>query len=99
MNLKFEWNNEKAALNIKKHNISFNEAQTVFKDRFALIFDDELHSDYENREIIIGHSTNNRLLIVCFTEKTEFHIRIFSSRQATKKERRDYEENKYSRIE
>ncbi len=98
MNLKFEWNNEKASLNIKKHNISFHEAQTVFKDRFALIFDDELHSDDENREIIIGHSSDNRLLIVCFTEKTEYLIRIFSSRQATKKERRDYEENKYFRI-
>jgi len=98
MKLKFEWDTQKAATNIKKHNVSFHEAQTVFKDSFALIFDDELHSDNENREIIIGHSSNNRLLIVCFTEKTEYHIRIFSSRQATKKERRDYEENKYSRI-
>ena len=95
MNLKFEWDSKKSSINLKKHKISFDEAQTVFKDHFAFIFDDELHSDDENREIIIGHSSKNRLLIVCFTEKTEYLIRIFSSRQATKKERRDYEKNKY----
>lgn len=91
--IKFEWDSDKAGANIKKHGVSFEEAQTVFRDPLACIFDDEVHSENERREIIIGHSENNRLLIVCFTEKTEGLVRIFSSRPATGKERRDYEEN------
>ena len=93
MNLRFEWDDEKAETNIGKHNVSFDEAQTLFRDPLAFIFDDEAHSVSERREIIIGHSANDRLLIVCFTERREGVIRIFSSRPATRKERRDYEEN------
>jgi hypothetical protein len=91
--IKFEWDSDKAGANLKKHGVSFEEAQTVFKDPLAFIFDDEAHSVNERREIIIGHSENNRLLIVCFTEETEGVVRIFSSRPATRRERRDYEEN------
>ena len=91
--LKFEQDNRKANKNIRKHDINFEEAQTVFRDPLAIIFDDEDHSINERREIIIGHSENNRLLIVCFTEKMEGTVRIFSSRLATKKEWKDYEEN------
>jgi len=94
MNLQFEWDDEKAETNIGKQNISFEEAETVFRDPLACIFDDETHSEDERREIIIGHSENNRLLIVCFTERTECAVRIFSSRPATRRERRDYEKDR-----
>ena len=92
MVLKFEWNEHKASLNVKKHGVSFEEAKTVFDDPLACIFEDEWHSVGEYREIIIGHSAQNRLLLVCFTEGSEALIRIFSSRPATRKERKDYEE-------
>jgi uncharacterized DUF497 family protein len=91
MDLSFEWDKEKAASNQKKHQVSFEEAATVFADPLAAIFDDEVHSDEEQREIIVGHSAKNRLLLVCFTERAGA-IRIISARRATKKERRDYEE-------
>jgi uncharacterized DUF497 family protein len=93
MSLRFEWGKDKAAANLKKHGVSFEEASTVFSDPLAYIFDDEEHSEEEAREIIIGHSANNRLLLTCFVERAEDVIRIFSARPATKKERKDYEEN------
>lgn len=92
MSLEFEWDEDKAAANEKKHRVTFEEAATVFSDPLAAIFDDEAHSEEEQREIIIGHSADNRLLLVSFTERGEA-IRIISARRATKKERRDYEEN------
>ena len=97
-NITFEWDTSKAKINIRKHHICFEEAQTVFQDPLAFIFDDEVHSLQERREIIIGHSENNRLLLVCFTEKIKGVIRIFSSRPLTRKERRDYENNTIFRI-
>ena len=93
MSLHFEWDREKAAANIKKHKVSLDEATTVFDDPFARIFDDEGHSEHERREIIIGHSILNRLLVVCFTERARDHVRIFSVRLASRRERKDYEEN------
>ncbi len=93
MNLRFEWDDEKAGTNTRKHNVSFEEAQTVCRDPSAFIFDDEAHSVSERREIIIGHSANSRLLIVCFTGRKEEVVRIFSSRPATRRERREYEQN------
>jgi hypothetical protein len=91
MDVWFTWDEEKAASNFLKHGVSFEEAQTVFSNPLALIFDDETHSTLERREIIIGHSANNRLILVCFTERGD-KIRIISARCATPKERRDYEE-------
>ena len=93
MSVKFEWDKDKAASNLKKHGVSFEEASTVFDDPLANIFDDEDHSADERREIIIGHSNQNRLLLTCFIERAENIIRIFSARLATKKEHKDYEEN------
>ncbi len=94
MRLQFEWDKKKALNNRKKHKVSFEEAITVFKDPFALIFDDEVHSTPEElREIIIGTSERKRLLLTSFTERTEDIIRIISSRLATKSERKDYEQN------
>jgi uncharacterized protein len=90
--LEFSWDEQKAKSNIKKHQVTFEEATTVFNDPLARIFEDELHSFDEIREIIIGQSDQNHLLLVYFTEKTSGLIRIFSARKATKKERKDYEE-------
>ena len=90
--MKFEWDLKKAALNLSKHGVSFEEALTVFADPLAKIFDDERHSIGEQREIVIGHSINQNLLLVCFTAEAE-SVRIFSAREATKRERKDYEEN------
>lgn len=95
MSVEFEWDEDKAASNRKKHRVTFEEAATVFSDPLAVIFDDEVHSAEEQREIIVGHSAENRLLLVCFTERAGA-IRIISARRATKKERRDYEENPHS---
>jgi uncharacterized DUF497 family protein len=86
MDVHLEWDRRKAAVNLRKHRVSFDEASTVF--------DDQDHSADEQREIIIGHSINNRLLLVCFTERTPDAVRIFSARLATKRERKDYEENR-----
>ena len=94
MGLKFEWDKKKASSNLKKHDVSFDEASTVFGDSLANLFDDEGHSSNEDREYIIGHSSFHQLLIVFFTERARDLIRIFSARKATKKERKDYEENR-----
>jgi uncharacterized DUF497 family protein len=80
----FTWDNHKAAANLRKHSVSFEEAQTVFSNPLAVIFDDEAHSAREQREIIIGHSTSGRLVLVCFTERAD-EIRIISARCATPK--------------
>lgn len=72
--------------------MTFDEASTVFADPLAAIFDDEEHSQDELREIVIGQSVFCRLVLVSFTERGEDVIRIISARQATKRERRDYEE-------
>jgi uncharacterized DUF497 family protein len=92
MALEFEWDSKKASANRKKHGVTFEEATTVFGDPLAAIFDDEGHSIGELREIIIGHSDQDRLLLVSFMERGET-IRIISARCATKRERHDYEEN------
>jgi len=94
MQLRFEWDERKAVANLSKHKVGFEEAHTVFYDPLARIFDDEWHSTDEPREIIIGHSNSNRLLLVCFTERAPGSIRIISARHVTKRERRDYEESR-----
>ena len=88
--LSFEWDPFKALRNQQKHAVAFEEAQTVFDDPLAVIFEDELHSEDEPREIIVGHSLQNQLLLVCYTERADY-IRIISARRATPKERHDYE--------
>jgi uncharacterized protein len=92
MNLRFEWDPKKARSILSRHGVSFEEALTVFANPIARIFDDEDHSIEEQREIIIGHSAKERLLVVCFTLQGE-SVRIFSARKATRAERKDYEEN------
>ncbi len=90
--LLFEWDPEKARKNIEIRGISFDEACTVFRDVLSLTIHDPLHSEDENRFILIGNSFKNRLLVVMHTERGD-KIRIISARKATKKERRQYEEN------
>jgi hypothetical protein len=95
MDMSFEWDPRKAAANRKKHGVSFEEALTVFGDRLACIFDDSDQSAPEAREIIVGHSARQRLLVVCFVERGE-RVRIFSARKATRRERKDYEDRESS---
>ncbi len=90
MALQFEWDRDKATTNERKHGVSFVEAVSVFADPLAVIFFDEWHSGDEDREIIEGRSSRDRLLLVSFTERGEA-IRIISAREANKKERKDYE--------
>ena len=92
MTWRFEWNVDKANGNTVKHGVSFEEAATVFCDPIAAIFDDANHSNEEPRELIIGHSNKNLLLLVCFTERDNV-IRIISARKVTRGERKDYEEH------
>lgn len=89
----FHWDRKKAARNLKKHGVSFEEAKSVFVDPYALVLPDEEHSDDEVREIAIGYSEKNRLLLVNFIERIYHIIRLISARRATPLERQDYEEN------
>ncbi len=91
--INFEWDPIKASFNQQKHYVSFEEASTCFYDYKALSFYDDKHSKIEKRELLIGHSFQGRLLIVSFTYR-ESKIRIISSRQTNKKERKKYEEKK-----
>jgi len=81
---------EKARQNAKKHSVTFEEAATVFGDPLARIHDDPDHSQTERREIIVGHSSRGRLLLIAFTERKT--TRLISAREATAQERKDYEE-------
>ena len=96
--MRFEWDRAKAAGNIRKHGVSFDEAVTVFKDPLAFIFDDITHSEREHREIIIGMSVLRRMILVCFVERIEDVVRIISARPATRQEIKDYEENAHNQI-
>lgn len=85
--IEFGWDASKAASNIKKHGVSFEEAQSVFYDEFAIQFFDEEHSGEEDRFLLLGMSTGARLLLVCHCERESGSIiRIISARQATKRE-------------
>ncbi|MEG4626201.1 BrnT family toxin [Microcoleus sp. w1-18aA5] len=89
--MKFEWDENKAAVNLSKHGISFEEAKTVFDDRLYVDFYDPDHSDEEDRYIIVGESQQGNLLIVSYTERADF-IRLISARKVTRVEREVYEE-------
>lgn len=93
MNMQFQWDAQKADRNERKHRVTFAEAATVFRDPLAFVFDDQDHSEEECREIIIGHSTRHRLLVISFTERGDV-IRIISARRADREECEDYENTK-----
>jgi uncharacterized DUF497 family protein len=90
--MQFEWDDIKAASNFKKHGVTFDEAVTVFSDPLACIFDDEWNSIGENREIIVGYSTQRRILMIVFTERLHDVIRIISARTATTTEVKKHED-------
>ncbi len=89
--IKFEWDQAKAASNLKKHGISFEEAKSAFYDEFAIQFFDEENSESEDRFLMLGMSNEAHLLIVCHCERESGHaIRIISARKATKNEGKFY---------
>ena len=89
--MRFEWDPKKAATNLRKHGVSFDEAATVFQDDLSLTGDDPDHSVNEERFITFGVSSTGRLLVVSHTERGD-RIRIVSARLATRSERKLYEE-------
>ena len=85
--IKFEWDQPKACSNFKKHQVSFEEAKSVFYDEFAVQFFDEEHSSEEDRFLMLGMSSGARLLIICHCGREHGAvIRIISARKATKRE-------------
>ena len=90
--LKFEWDRRKDSANRKKHGVSFSEAKTAFFDENARVIADPDHSDEEYRFILLGLSSQLRLLVVCHRyREDEDTIRIISARKATRSEQRAYE--------
>ena len=87
----YEWDPAKAAANVEKHHVSFEEAASVFVDPGALTFPDPDHSDQEERWITIGRSVRQRVLFVAHVERND-RTRIISARRATRREQAQYEE-------
>ncbi len=90
--VEFTWDPDKAAVKLRKHGVSFEDASTVFRNPLAKVLPDPTHSEHEPRSLIIGHSAGGRLLLVVFTESGD-RIRIISARDASARERREYEEH------
>ena len=90
--MRFAWDKQKAAANLVKHGVSFEEAATVFGDPLSDTFDDPDHSAEERRSLIIGASDRGRMLIVAHTDDGEV-VRIISAREPTSRERKSYEES------
>ena len=93
MDFEYDWHPDKAAANLKKHKISFQEASTCFRDPLAVTFPDGEHSDGESRFLTFGESVSGRVLIVSHTESELHGIRIISARKADRNERKIYEES------
>jgi uncharacterized DUF497 family protein len=89
--MEFEWNPKKATANVQKHDVTFQEAATVFGDPLAITFEDPDHSTDENRYITFGLSLQKRLIVVSHTERGD-RTRIISARLMDRKERKIYEE-------
>ena len=86
-----EWDEKKAEENLRKHRVSFDEAETVFDDPLAITISDPEHSADEDRFIDIGQSNQKRILVVAYTERGK-KVRLISARLATRAERKKYEE-------
>jgi uncharacterized DUF497 family protein len=87
----FAWDPVKAATNTVDHGVTFDEASTAFADPFALLMPDPDHSEDEDRYLLLGRSTQQRLLVIAFTDRPP-RTRLISARRATRRERRRYEE-------
>ena len=85
-----EWDSTKARRNLRKHGVSFEEATTLFTDPLSSTIEDPLHSEDEDRFVIIGQSIQGRILVVVHTDRGD-KIRIISARVATASERKQYE--------
>lgn len=88
--MEFEWEPQKAEVNLRRHGVAFAEAMTVFGDPLEVAIPDPTHSELEFRFLSLGISESGRLLVVAYTER-EGRISIINAREATPKERRDYE--------
>jgi uncharacterized DUF497 family protein len=91
--MRFEWDENKAANNLAKHSVSFEEASTVFGDLLSDTFDDPDHSAEERRFVIIGMSERGRMLMVAHTDDGDI-VRIISAREPTRGEKEFYEESR-----
>lgn len=87
----FEWDPEKAAGNLRKHGVSFQEAATVFEDAMSVTYFDPDHSTKESRYLTVGMARSGQLLIVAHTDRGK-SLRIISARKTTRRERKQYEE-------
>ncbi|MCX7160776.1 MAG: BrnT family toxin [Proteobacteria bacterium] len=89
--LHFEWDDRKAAANLKKHGVSFEEARSVFVDERDKLIDDPDHSEDEERFVLLGMSSALRILLVCHCYRSKGNvIRIISARKALPRESKDY---------
>ena len=89
--MQFDWDKNKAERNLSKHEVSFEEAKTVFDDPLYVDFYDPEHSEDEDRYLLVGQSNRGRFLIVSYTERGNL-IRLISAREVTKTERETYEQ-------
>jgi uncharacterized DUF497 family protein len=87
----YEWDAGKAAANLKKHRVAFDEAATVFLDPLAMTYPDPDHSEGERRFITIGESARGRVILVAHLDRGD-HTRIISARRATRREAHEYKE-------
>jgi uncharacterized DUF497 family protein len=88
--MQFEWDQRKAAANLRKHGVAFTDAITAFSDPLARIFSDPDHSEVEERELLVGYDSATRLLYVSFVER-HGNVRIISARRATARETSSHE--------
>jgi uncharacterized DUF497 family protein len=88
--MEFEWDPDKAADNLTKHGVSFQEAATIFGDPLAITYFDPDHSEVEDRYLTFGHASSGNLLVVAHTDRGD-RVRIISARRATRRERKSYE--------
>lgn len=92
--MEFEWDEDKAEANLRKHAVSFTDAMSVFADPLALTGYDPDHSEDEDRYITMGTSADGRLIIVSHTDRGDV-VRIISAREANRRERKDYEDGSF----
>ena len=93
MALTFEWDENKARINLRKHDVSFEEASTVFGDPRSTTISDPLHSRSEDRFVTLGYAYNQKMIVVVHTERGD-NIRIISARPASRQERKQYEQSR-----
>ena len=98
--MRFDWDNDKNQINKQKHNVSFEEASTVFYDEEAILIFDPDHSFQEDRFLLLGRSSALRILVVCHCsrDKDDEIIRIISARKANSEERKQYSNKARTRI-